>query len=359
MSVRLRPGARPLYFRSLVTISVGLVGFGLSARQLQLPLILAAGMSVIGVVTRQAQAVRAVLPEARVVPDMEGLLALQPLDLVVIGTPNHLHCAQALLALEHGKHVVVDKPLARSTLEADRLIEAAARHKRKLAVFHNRRWDSDFLTIERSMAEDLLGPVRHFEARWDRFRPEVNDRWREQPQFGGGMLFDLGSHLIDQSLCLFGMPQWLQADVFAQRPRAIADDGFELRMGKENLRITLAVSSIAADHALRYRIHGLKGSYRKSGLDMQERQLVSGLSPHDAAFGVEPQAQWGQLVREGDGGEYAISAERGRWLHFYRSMRQCIESDAPVPVSAQQARRVLTIIEAAQRSNQEGRRIDL
>jgi scyllo-inositol 2-dehydrogenase (NADP+) len=338
---------------------VGLVGFGLSARQLQLPLILAAGMSITGVVTRQVSAVQAALPGARVVPDMEGLLALQPLDLVVIGTPNHLHCAQALLALERGKHVVVDKPLARSTLEADRLIEAAARHDRKLAVFQNRRWDSDFLTIERIMAEDLLGPVSHFEARWDRFRPEVSDRWREQPQFGGGMLFDLGSHLIDQTLCLFGMPQWLQADVFAQRPGAIADDGFELRMGKGNLRITLGVSSIAADHALRYRIHGLKASYRKSGMDVQERQLVAGLSPHDPAFGVEPRAQWGQLVHAGGNGEYAVPAERGRWLEFYRAMRQSIEADASVPVSAQQARLVLTVIEAAHRSSREGRRIDV
>ena len=342
-----------------MTISVGLVGFGLSARQLQLPLILAAGMSVTGVVTRQASAVQAVLPGARVLPDMEALLALQPLDLIVIGTPNHLHCAQALLALEHGKHVVVDKPLARSTLEADRLIEAAARHERKLAVFHNRRWDSDFLTIERILAEDLLGPVSHFEARWDRFRPEVHDRWREQPQFGGGMLFDLGSHLIDQTLCLFGMPQWLQADVFAQRPGALADDGFELRMGKGNLRITLGVSSIAADHALRYRIHGLRGSYRKSGLDVQEQQLVAGMSAHDRAFGIEPQAQWGQLVRDGGSSDYAVSAERGQWLEFYRAMSRSIEGDAPVPVSAQQARRVLAIIEAARRSSQEGRRIEL
>jgi len=349
----------PAILRTLVTISVGLVGFGLSARQLQLPLIVAAGMSIAGVVTRQASAVQATLPGTRVLPDIEALLALQPLDLVVIATPNHLHCAQALLALEHGKHVVVDKPLARSTLEADRLIEAAARHDRKLAVFQNRRWDSDFLTIERIVAEDMLGPIVHFEARWDRYRPAVSDRWREQPQFGGGMLFDLGSHLIDQSLCLFGMPQWLQADVFAQRSGAIADDGFELRMGKGNLRITLGVSSIAADHALRYRIHGLKASYRKSGMDVQEAQLVAGLFPGDPAFGVEPQAQWGQLVGAGGSGEYAVSAERGRWLEFYHAMRRSIEEDAPVPVSAQQARKVLTVIEAARRSNLEGRRIDI
>ena len=209
-------------------------------------------------------------------PDIEAQVIAAPLELVVIATPNHLHCAQALMALEHGKHVVIDKPLARSTREADRLIEAAAHHHCKLAVFHNRRWDSDFLTIERIVAEELLGPIVNFEARWDRYRPTVSDRWREQPQFGGGMLLDLGSHLIDQSLRLFGMPQWLQRTCLAQRSGAVTDDGFELRMGQGNLAgITLGVSSMAADHALRYRMHGLDASYRKCGMDVQERQLVS------------------------------------------------------------------------------------
>jgi scyllo-inositol 2-dehydrogenase (NADP+) len=324
-----------------------------------MPLILSAGMSIVGVVTRQESAVRASLPDAHVLPDIEALLALEPLDLVVIGTPNHLHYVQALKALEHGKHVVIDKPAARTTLEIDRLIDAAARCGRKLAVFQNRRWDSDFLTIERMAAEQLLGTIVSFEARWDRYRPTVANRWREQPQFGGGVLYDLGSHLIDQSLCLFGMPEWLQAEVFTQRTGAVTDDGFELRMGKGDLRISLGASSVAADNALRYRVHGLKASYRKSGMDVQERQLVAGMLPTDPAFGVEPQSQWGHIVRDGPDGERAVPAERGRWLEFYSLMRRSIEDDVAVPVSAHQARKVLMLIEAARRSNQEGRRIDL
>ncbi len=356
MSVRLRPGAP---WESSLGIAVGLVGFGLSARALQMPLILAAGMDIAAVVTRQESAVRAVLPRAKVVADIQALLAVEPLDLVVIGTPNHLHYAQALTALEHRKHVVVDKPMARSSIEADRLIDAAARYGRKLAVFQNRRWDSDFLTIERMAAEELLGTIVSFEARWDRYRPVVSDRWREQPQYGGGVLLDLGSHLIDQCLCLFGMPEWLQAEVFTQRAGAVTDDAFELRMGKGELRISLGASSVAADNALRYRVHGRKASYRKSGMDVQERQLVAGMLPTDPAFGLEPQTQWGRIVRYGVESEQPVCAERGRWLEFYAAMSRSIEDNVAVPVSAHQARKVLLLIEAARRSNQEGRRIDI
>jgi scyllo-inositol 2-dehydrogenase (NADP+) len=338
-------------------IAVGLVGFGFSARTLHRPLILAAGMQISAVLTRQQQAVAEILPSARVVPDMQALLGSEPLDLVVIATPNHLHYTQALAALEQGKHVVIDKPLALSSLEADGLIEAAQRRGCKLSVFQNRRWDSDFLTLQRLAAQDVLGGIVAYEARWDRFRPVVAERWREQPHFGGGVLYDLGAHLIDQALCLFGKPDWLQADVFAQRSGALADDGFEIRMGKGELRIALGVSSLAADHALRYRVHGLKASYRKSGLDVQEQQLRAGLLPQRPEFGLEPQAQWGCLVGA-DGQEASVAAERGRWSEFYSSMRRSLEQDGPVPVGAAEARDVLGTIEAARRSSREGRRIE-
>jgi scyllo-inositol 2-dehydrogenase (NADP+) len=342
-----------------LTVAVGLVGFGFAARVLHMPLILSSGMSIVAVLTRQDAAVRASLPAARVLPDMQSLLAFQPLDLVIIATPNHLHYAQARAALEQGKHVVVDKPLALSTLQADGLIETAARRGCQLAVFQNRRWDSDFLTIQRIVAQQLLGTIVAFEARWDRYRPAVADRWRERTESGGGVLYDLGSHLIDQALCLFGMPDWLQAEVFTQRNGAVADDGFEIRLGKGNLRISLGVRSLAADNSLRYRLHGLKASYRKIGLDVQEQQLRAGMLPFDAAFGVEPQDQWGRLVQGDGGGDSIVPAEVGRWREFYNSMRRCIEEGAAGPVSAYEARRVLMIIEAARRSSADGTRIAL
>lgn len=342
-----------------MTLAVGLVGFGLSARVLQRPLIEACGLKVVGVVTRQADSVHKLLPAAQVLPDLSALLALPQLDLVVIATPNHLHLPQALAAFEHGKHVVIDKPMALTVADCDRLIDAASRHRRRLTVFHNRRWDSDFRTLQQLIARETLGPIVAFEARWDRFRPTVPDRWRERPEYGGGLLYDLGAHLIDQALCLFGLPDWLQAEVFTQRAGAAADDAFVLRMGKDRLRITLAASSIAADSALRYRLHGLKASYRKGGFDLQEQQLREGLSPLDASFGVEPATQWGELIDGESQSIRPLPAERGDWCAFYRALRASIEQDSDVPVPALQARRVIQLIEAARQSSATGRRVDL
>ncbi|HEY6451645.1 MAG TPA: Gfo/Idh/MocA family oxidoreductase [Steroidobacteraceae bacterium] len=338
---------------------VGLVGFGFAARTLHLPLIASAGMSVGAILTRQAAAAQAALPAARVVADMTSLLAVKPLDLVVIATPNHLHAPQGLAALAAGKHVVIDKPLALSTCEAGTLMEAAERHDCRLAVFQNRRWDSDFLTLRRIVAEHRLGTLHSFEARWDRYRPAVPDRWRERAEYGGGVLFDLGSHLIDQALCLFGMPQWLEAQVLTQRRGAAVDDGFEIRMGRDELRITLGAGSLVTDNALRYRLHGSDASYRKTGVDVQEQQLRAGVSPVDPIFGMEPAAQWGRLVRGGSGSEEPIAAERGCWREFYVSMRHSIETGSAVPVDAAQARNVLYLIEAVRRSSATACRVSL
>jgi scyllo-inositol 2-dehydrogenase (NADP+) len=349
-----------------LSIAVGLVGFGLSARVLHRPLIEAAGMDILAVVTQQAQAVREALPAAQVLADLSALLALPALDLVVIATPNHLHFPQALAALEAGRHVVLDKPMALTSPECDRLIAAADAQRRCLAVFHNRRWDSDFLTLRGLIERDALGAVVSFEARWDRYRPAVPDRWRERPDYGGGVLYDLGAHLIDQALCLFGLPEWIEADVFAQRTGALTDDAFEIRMARGALRIRLGCSSIAADASQRYRVHGLRASYRKSGLDVQEQQLRAGLLPTDPAFGIEPSEQWGTLIEGSTGSaaaaSHAVRAERGDWCAFYRALRGCIEKrqgSAAVPVPASQAREVIRIIELARRSSLEARRMTL
>jgi scyllo-inositol 2-dehydrogenase (NADP+) len=355
-----------------LSIAVGLVGFGLSARILQRPLIEAAGMDIVAAVTQQHEALRQQLPGAVALPDLAALLSLPKLDLVVIATPNQLHFPQALAALEAGKHVVIDKPMALDVRECDRLIELAEARGRALTVFHNRRWDSDFLTLRALIARDTLGPIVTFEARWDRYRPTVPDRWRERADHGGGVLYDLGAHLIDQALCLFGQPEWIEADVFSQRAGAIVDDAFQIWMGHGTQRIVLESSSIAADPSLRYTVHGLKASFRKSGLDVQEQQLRDGVPVSDAAFGVEPTRQWGTLTPgtpASDAGAAAntpraVRPERGEWCEFYRILRQRIESDAmqsllPVPVPAREARDVIRLIEATRESSATGRRVRL
>jgi scyllo-inositol 2-dehydrogenase (NADP+) len=339
-----------------VSVPVGLVGFGLAGRRIHAPLIRAAGMPIAGVVTRQAESVRAEVPEAAVFDDLANLLAQPAVRLVVIATPNVLHAEQATAALRAGKHVVVDKPLAISPAEARAVIRTAEETSLRLSVFQNRRWDADFLTIRRLMAEGLLGELVSFSARWDRFRPTVSDRWRERPGSGTGVLYDLGVHLVDQVLCLFGMPEWIQADVFAQRTGAVADDGFELRMGKGRLRISLGASSLAAANGLRYVVHGTRGSYVKSGLDPQERQLLEGIRPDAPEFGVEPEAAWGTLVRADSALQERVASERGAWLNYYLELRRAIEAGSAVPVQPAEVVRGLEVLDAALRSSTAGRR---
>lgn len=340
-----------------MTLAVGLVGFGLAGRILHAPLILGAGLRIAAVVTSQRQAVQSALPTARVVPDLESLLAIQPLDVVVIATPNELHVPQALSALRAGKHVVIDKPMALSTVEADTLIAAAGRSGRVLTVFHNRRWDSDFLTVQRLLAEDTLGEISSVECHWDRWRPQVADRWRERPTPGSGMLYDLGPHLIDQVLQLFGLPEWLQADVFMQRAGGHTDDAFDIRMGRGRLRITLSVNSLVADAGPRFRLCGSRGTFTKHGLDVQETQLRNGMLPDHDQYGIEPPLQWGRFVAGDTGAPIQIPSEPGNWLNFYRDLTDCIATGRAPVVSASQAREVLKVIEAAQLSSAQGSRV--
>jgi scyllo-inositol 2-dehydrogenase (NADP+) len=338
-----------------MTLRAGIIGFGLAGRYFHAPLLRHAGFDVTDVVSSRADVVHAYLPNAKVAAN-DGELFARPLDLVVIASPNQLHVPQARAAIAAGMHVVVDKPVALSSSEARDLARFAQEHQRLLAVFQNRRWDSDFQTLQRLMREDRLGEINSFEARWDRFRPTVTDRWRERDEPGAGVLFDLGSHLIDQALQLFGMPDWLYADVFAQRAASAADDGFDLLMVKGKTRIRLGVSSLVTNNAFRYRVHGSKASYLKSGLDVQEGQSRAGMEPGASEFGVEPQSQWGTLY-EANGKSELVAPERGCWMRFYEGVCDSIQNGTAPPVSGEEGARVIEVIEAAFVSSRQGRRV--
>jgi scyllo-inositol 2-dehydrogenase (NADP+) len=338
-------------------IQVGLVGFGLAGRVLHLPLILAAGMNVQAVVTRQTDSLHAVLPDSQQCASLEELLRIEAIDLVVIASPNHLHATQAGLALEAGKHVVVDKPFTATSGEADALIRLAQSRSRQLTIFHNRRWDSDFLTLRSLIGSGRLGEVQFAQLRWDRFRPDVQRRWREESQFGGGTLYDLGSHLIDQAVQLFGPPEWLQADVFSQRKSSEVDDAVEILMARGPLRVSIGVSSVSAGDGFRYRLYGTRGFFIKRGLDVQEAQLRAGVDPLAADFGVEPPDQWGELGCRDATHSSRVPATSGCWLEFYREVGRSIENGAPVPVPPEQARQVIRLIEKALQSSRSGQRV--
>lgn len=283
--------------------------------------------------------------------DAEAAATAEAIDLVVISTPNTTHFPLARLAIQAGKHVVVDKPLTVTTQEADDLIELARARSTMLTVFHNRRWDGDFLTIRKSLADGTLGEPLLVEAHWDRFRPAIKHGWREVPADGAGLLNDLGPHMIDQALCLFGPPRTVTADIMAQREGAEVDDYFDLTLAYDRLRVRLTASTLVADPRPRFAVHGTAGSFVKYGLDPQEEILKNGGEPNTPGFGRDPRD--GTLTI--DGAPRAMPTELGGYIEFYRRVADAIRDGAPPPVDPGDAREGLRLIELARQSALEGR----
>jgi scyllo-inositol 2-dehydrogenase (NADP+) len=322
-------------------IRVGLAGYGLAGSVFHAPLIRACErMELSAVLTSRS------VPER--VSSLDELLERS--DLVVVATPNTTHFALAAAALKAGKHVVVDKPFTVTVDEADELIALADERKRVLTVFHNRRWDSDFLTVRKLFPE--LGEVKLFEAHWDRFRPEIKQGWREEPEPGSGLLSDLGPHLIDQALMLFGMPDSLGADIFAQRGDAKVDDYFNLTLHYGAGRVCLKSSSLIAAPRPRFALYGTAGSFVKYVLDPQEAQLKAGIDPKADGFALD---ESDGTLTFGDGRTRKVPSERGDYLAFYEAVADAILDGAPPPVAPQDARDGLLLIDLARRAAAQGR----
>lgn len=342
-------------------IRVALIGYGLAGELFHGPLIEAVpDMDVASVVTsdpeRQDRARRA-HEGVRILSAVEALWEqATEHDLVVVATPNRLHVPLGLAALEAGIPVVIDKPLAPSAAEGRRLVDAAAERGLLLTVFQNRRWDGDFLTVRRLLSEGTLGPVVRFDSRFERWRPDVQEgKWRERaaPEEAGGLLFDLGSHLIDQAVTLFGRPSQVYAEVDRRRPGAEVDDDVFVALAHEGgVRSHLWMSFLASVPGPRLRVLGLRAGYEKLGLDGQEDALRDGMRPDDPAWGREPPDRWGRLMD----GEYErpIETEPGSWQAFYRGVADSLRAGAPPPVDPREAVGVLEIIEAAFRSARTG-----
>ena len=326
-----------------MTIRVGLVGYGLAGAVFHAPLIRACRRMELSVVQTSREAPNRV-------QTLDALLDAS--DLVVIASPNTTHFPIAKAALEAGKHVVVDKPFTVTASEADALIALAKRQARILTVFHNRRWDSDFLTLKRILPR--TGAISLYEAHWDRFRPTIKPGWRETEEPGGGVWYDLGPHLLDQALQLFGMPESVSADIFAQRPAAKADDYFDVTLHYPSRRVCLRCSSLVADPRPRMAAHGSEASFVKFGLDPQEPALKNGATPLDAGFGMDERT--GTLTFP-DGGSQSIPNERGDYLAFYEAVADSILEGAPVPVDPADARDGLLLISLARRASELGQRL--
>ncbi|MDF7775637.1 oxidoreductase [Sphingomonas sp. AOB5] len=339
-------------------IRTGVIGYGLGGMAFHAPLIDAVPeLELAAIATSRLDAVRERYADVAVT-DAESLIADPSIALVAISTPNDSHFPLARAALEAGKHVVIDKPFANSVEDGEALIALAAERGLVLSAFHNRRWDADLLTVAKLLESGRLGDVRLAEFRWDRYRPEVSTLWRDKPGVGSGMLADLGPHLIDQALLLFGMPEALTADVAVQRDGAVTDDYFDITLHYGVRRVILSASRLIAGARPRFALHGTLGSFVKRGLDPQEPAMKVGGNPNAPDYGVEDPANHGVLTF-GDGSTETLPSERGDYRRFYAGVGQAIANGTPAPVTAQDAVAGLRIMAFARQSSDEGRRISL
>lgn len=345
-------------------LRVAVIGYGLAGVVFHAPLVAATpGMRVAAIVTsdpaRQARA-RQDFPEANIYDTADALFAhASDLDLVVVAAPNRAHVPLGIAALEARLPVVIDKPVAPTSAEAERLVAAAERAGKFLVVFQNRRWDNDFLTVRRLIENDLLGRVTRFESRFERFAPTLKGGWRERPapEEAGGLLFDLGAHLIDQAMQLFGSPTTVYAETAQQRPGAQVDDDAFVALRFAGGEIAhLWMSVVPRRFAPRMRVVGLRGVYEKYHLDPQEPALKDGAHPGDPGWGSEPREHWGRLTTEVGGlvVESVVETLPGAYEQFYLAVRDAIRSGGPLPVTMTSVLAALRVIEAAHESARTG-----
>jgi scyllo-inositol 2-dehydrogenase (NADP+) len=341
----------------LVTdLRVAIAGYGLAGRRFHAPLVAATdGLSVAFVVTRDADRASAVgreHPGAIVVASTDELWERGGVGVLVVATPNELHAPLALEAISRGVPVVVDKPMALNAAQAQELVDAAERAGVMLAPFHNRRWDSDQRTLRRLMADGRLGDIYRYESRFERWRPAAQGgSWREDlpPERGGGQLLDLGTHLFDQALALFGPVSEVYAEIDARRGLASDDDDFVvLRHGGGTIS-HLHASAVTAAPGPRLRVLGSEAAFVVDGLDGQEDALRAGRRPDDEeGWGVEPESRWGRLVR-GDVSE-PVPSERGDWPRFYSELAVALRNGGPPPIDPRDAVAGMRLVEAARQS---------
>jgi predicted dehydrogenase len=346
------------------TLRVGIIGFGLAGTTFHAPLIRTTpGMEIAAVASSDAGKVHAALGDAvAVYGDPKALIGDAGIDLVVIASPNTTHYELAALALDRGRHVVVDKPFTATVAEAEDLARRAQANGVLLSVYHNRRWDSSTLTGQHVLASGMLGELRQASMHFDRFRPVPLARWKEEAGALGGVWMDLGPHLLDEALLYFGMPDAIQADIACLRPGSRGDDVFQARLRYcDGLRVDLGASMLNAVARPRLTLHGTLGTYVKPSLDPQEAALKVGQLPggDPSAGGVDSEVGVVVLERDGEMARVDLPTENGAYPEYYRRVRDAILGLGPNPVTAEQAIRVMRLLEAGRRSSEQRREIVL
>ena len=340
-------------------IRVGVVGFGFSSKVFHLPFICSeyqplAMLELTAISSSKAEEVNAKFPDVEVFDSAEALILKADIDIVVITSPNNTHYALAKLALENGLHVVLEKPMATSSNEAEELVNIAKHQNRLLTVFHNRRWDGDYLTVKSLLESQTLGNLHVFESHFDRFRPNVRERWRELPGNGTGVWWDLGSHLVDQALQLFGLPRAITAFCKPFRERSEVVDYFGVTLHYTDKEVILKSSPFSAGPNPRFKLQGDGGTCVIEGLDPQEQQLKNNLAITDDEFGFNHENKYADLYLcegvESDIKKDRVNIKRGRYSFFYENLVNAIRENQSPPVCSKEVIDVIKVIELAEQS---------
>lgn len=352
------------------SIQVGLIGFGFAGRTFHAPVIAGVpGLRLAAILQRHGDDAAQAYPDTRLVRSLPEMLSLDSIALVVVATPNDSHGSLAKECLLAGRDVVIDKPFAPTYAEAVEIAALAKSRGRLLSVYQNRRWDGDFKALQRLIGSGELGRVVSYESHFDRFRPQPRPgAWREQAGPGAGVLFDLGPHLIDQALTLFGPPQAVTADVRVEREGAVVDDAFDITLYYPGSRAYLRASMLASRPGPHFIVYGTKGSFVKYGLDPQEDALKRGERPGNKPnWGQEPEEAWGTLILGNAGApnergipaqaciERRIASDTGDYRGYYENVRDAIPGKADLAVTPEAALRVMRVLELAMQSSREHR----
>jgi predicted dehydrogenase len=349
-------------------VRVGLIGFGMAGQAFHAPVIRGVpGMELACILERRGTRAQEKYPEVRLARTLDELLADKQIQLCVIATPNDSHVDLARACLLAARDVVVDKPLAPTFAEAEELVRLAAEHGRIITVYQDRRWDGDFGTVKKIVQSRSLGSIVEYECRYDRFRPEPKPyAWREKAdQPGAGVLFDLGPHVIDQALVLFGEPRAITASAFCERETSQVDDSFDVSMEYPKsggvLRVMGRARIIAYAPGPHFLIHGTKGSFMKYGMDPQEARLRADKYPQGtdwgADWGEEAEELWGTLSLVGEP-SMKVKTERGDYRGFYANVRDAIEKKVPLEVTPEQALRTMRALMLAHTSSRKRRTLE-
>ena len=345
------------------TIKTALLSYGMSGKIFHAPFIAAhLGFQLAGAWERSHKNIQLDYPEVISYPTLQAVLADETIELVIVNTPNDSHFDYARQALLANKHVVVEKAFTTTVAEGEKLKALAEKQQKKISVYQNRRFDSDCRTVKKVVDENLLGEIIEAEFHYDRFKPMVGPKaHKETAGPGAGLLMDLGPHLIDQAIHIFGMPQALFADIRITRPLSKVNDWFDIQLYYPSLRVRLKAGNIVREAIPANIVHGIKGSFIKSRGDVQEADLLAGKTPGESNWGIEPEYGGGLLHTESDGIviREIIKSSRGNYGDFYEGIYQALTAEQPVPVSAEEGIGIISIIEAAICSNKEKRVVEI